>query len=340
METSTDCGRFNPVTYHQINNDISRPLAMYSESARFFMYFCMLLPADAPKRRHSDVFFSRSANRWNRTSSGLAYPDKKASCRKSHEYNVHCLKLFQMEKISMTLSLGLKSDTFYDGVFRLCSCLKSSGKKNAYVASETNKLEGQRQQLYTTLHYKLAVEDITAETKALRRSGAALRRQIRWWMQYGNAEEQACASRLMDIANEYGPFNRLTVRDCRTTAEMLLRDFGTEQAMADIAALNGVQDVVSQLDSSLANLREKQASVDAAIAAAVKPEALLEQKRGIANTVYDIMIYLVAMANEQPDVFGTLLDQMATILNDANAHKRKAKRLMVVPTDNVAEVPA
>ena len=47
METSTDCGRFNPGTYHQINNDISRPLAMYSKGARLFMYFCTLLPADA-----------------------------------------------------------------------------------------------------------------------------------------------------------------------------------------------------------------------------------------------------------------------------------------------------
>ncbi len=88
METSTDCGRYNPETYHQTNNDISRPLALYSEGARLFMYFCTSLPADAKMRRGGDVFFSRSANKRNCTSVGLAYPDKKASCRKSHEYIV------------------------------------------------------------------------------------------------------------------------------------------------------------------------------------------------------------------------------------------------------------
>ncbi len=246
-----------------------------------------------------------------------------------------------MKRFYNSLSLALKSDTFYDGVERVCTCLKGAKTKDAFVAAETNKLNQQKQQLSEALHYKAAVDDISAETLALRRTGAALRHQIKWWMKYGNAEEQASASRLMDIADEYGPFNRLTVRDCRTAAELLLRDFGTELALADIVALDGVKDLVDQLETSLATLREKQSLVDAITAAAVKPESLLELKRGAANTVNGIMEYLVGMVKVEPEAFGSLLDQLVTILDNANVRKRKASHLVAVATEGVAtEIPA
>lgn len=241
----------------------------------------------------------------------------------------------------MTLSLGLRSDTFYDGAERVCSCLKKAESNLAYVATQTQKLEDQKLELFQALHYKAAMEDITAETMALRRKGSALRRQINWWRLYGNTEQQACASRLMDIANEYRPFNRLSVRDCRTVAETLLRDFGSEQSQADLAALNGVQSLLDQLMASLSTLREKQALVDEANAAYVKPEALPELKGRIADTVSDIMAYLIGMVKEQPEAYGTLLDQLTTILDGANARKRKATRLVAVAAgQTVAEVPA
>lgn len=246
-----------------------------------------------------------------------------------------------MKRFYNSLSLALKSDTFYDGVERVCTCLKGAKTKDAFVASETNKLDSQKQQLSETLHYKAAVDDISAETLALRRTGSALRHQISWWMKFGNAEEQACASRLKDIADEYGPFNRLTVRDCRTAAELLLRDFGTGQAMADIAALEGVGDLADQLETSLATLREKQALVDGIAAATVKPESLHELKRGIADTLNGIMEYLVGMVKVEPEAFGTLLEKLVTILDNANMRKRKAAhQLTVVPDGIAAEVPA
>ena len=246
-----------------------------------------------------------------------------------------------MKRFYNSLSLALKSDTFYDGVERVCTCLKGAKTKDAFVAAETNKLDQQKQQLSEALHYKAAIDDISAETLALRQTGAALRHQIKWWTRFGNAEEQASASRLMAIADEYGPFNRLTVRDCRTAAEMLLRDFGTEQAIADIAALEGVEDLVNQLETSLATLREKQALVDDIAAATVKPESLHDLKRGVANTVNGIMEYLVGMVKVEPEAFGTLLDKLVTILDNANVRKRKAAhQLSVVPEGIVAEVPA
>lgn len=246
-----------------------------------------------------------------------------------------------MKKFFSSLSLGLKSDTFYDGAERLCSCLKAAEKKIAYVASETTKLDKLKQQLSLTLHYKDAMESITAETKALRSNGAALRHQIRGFMKYGSETKQACATRLMEIAEEYGPFNRLTVRECRTAAEMLLRDFGSEQAQADIAKLNGVPEIVEQLADSLSTLREKQAMIDAAIAASVKPESVRDLKLGIANTVNNIMEYLKGNVKAQPEMYGALLDQLSTILADANARKRKAGHQLSVVTDEVAtEIPA
>lgn len=240
-----------------------------------------------------------------------------------------------------TLSLSLKSDIFYDGAERICSCLKKTERKLAYVASQTHKLDDQRLQLFHALHYKAAMEDIVAETLALRHAGTALRRQVNWWKHYGDAVAQVSASRLMDIVEKYGPFQWLTVRECRTAAETLLRDLGTEQSQADIAAIGTLSATVDQLQASLAILREKQAVVDAAIAASVKPDSMLELKRGIANTVNDIMEYLIGVVKEQPEAYGTLLDQLTTILDNANARKRKATRLVAVAAANAAaQVPA
>ena len=85
MNINTDCGRYNPETYHLIDNDISRPLAMYSEGARLFMYFCTSPSIDAKLSEHrdGDVVFFRSMCKWNRTSIGFVNPEKMTSWRKS-----------------------------------------------------------------------------------------------------------------------------------------------------------------------------------------------------------------------------------------------------------------
>ena len=233
-----------------------------------------------------------------------------------------------------TLSLGLRSDTFYDGTERICSYLKATETKIAFVAKETLKLENQKVELQRAMLFREAEATVAAEAKALRHNATALIRLLHWWKQFGSAAEQECAQRLLNVAAKYGTPQQLSVRDCRTAVEMLLIDLGTEQSVADLAALNGLQAIVNQLEASLATLREKQATVDAAKAATVKPESLYELKRGIANTVNVIMDYLVSMSRVRPKAYSTLLDQLFIIIDDANARKRKASKTVDAATAN------
>ena len=246
-----------------------------------------------------------------------------------------------MKKFYHSLSLALRGDTFYDGTERVLSCLRGANIEDAYLASEITKLNGQKELLRQALHYKAAVDGISVEALALRRNAAALKRQVKWWMQFGSTTEQASASRLTAIVDKYGAFNRLTISECRTVAEMLLRDFGTEQSQADVSALSGVQALTEQLDASLVALREKQAEVDAITASTVKPASLHGLKCDAAETVNDIMEYLVVMVKAQPDVFTALHGQVETILDDANTHKRRANQPdAVAANDDAAQGPA
>ena len=112
--------------------------------------------------------------------------------------------------------------------------------------------------------------------------------------------------------------NRLVLRECRTTAELLLRDFGTESALVDIAVLSGMSDLVEQLSESLESLRQKQDAVDARNSAWTKPASLSDVKRSIAAKVNAIMDYIYGNADANPEAFAKLLDNLETILADAN----------------------
>ena len=98
----------------------------------------------------------------------------------------------------------------------------------------------------------------------------------------------------------------------------MLRDFGTESALVDIAVLSGMSDLVEQLSESLESLRQKQDAVDALNSAWTKPASLSDVKRSIAAKVNAIMDYIYGNADANPEAFAKLLDNLETILADAN----------------------
>lgn len=223
-----------------------------------------------------------------------------------------------MKKKTNYLSLGLNSDIFYDGVDRICRCVKETGKKDVYVTAKADELDELKTKMRQTMHFKQCMEDVKEESILLRNRMAGLKRQIVWWSKFGSVDEKAHAQRLMAIVNPYGALNHLVLRACRTTADLIVRDLSTESAMADIAALSGMSNLVDQVSDSLEVLRQKQDAVDAIKSDWEKPASLLELRRSITVRVNAVMDYIAGNADANPEAFAKLLNNLETILVNAN----------------------
>ncbi len=223
-----------------------------------------------------------------------------------------------MKKKTNYLSLGLNSDIFYDGVDRICRCLKETGLKDGYLSGKSAELAELKDMMYRTLHYKADLELVKEESVLLRSRLAGLKRQVVWWTKFGLPDEKASARRLQRIINAYGALNALELREYRTTADLVLRDLGTETAMADIAALSGMSNLVDQVSDSLEVLRQKQDAVDAVKSDWEKPASLLELRRSITVRVNAVMDYIAGNADANPEAFAKLLNNLETILANAN----------------------
>ena len=222
-----------------------------------------------------------------------------------------------MGKNKNYLSLCLNGDIFFDGTERICRCLKETGLKDGYLSGKSAELAELKDMMYRTLHYKADLELVKEESVLLRSRLAGLKRQVVWWTKFGLPDEKASARRLQRIINAYGALNALELREYRTTADLVLRDLGTETAMADIAALSGMKDLVDQLSDSLETIREKQDSVDT-YNSDNRPATLSEIKRSIAAKVNAVMAYVIGNVDANPEAFAKLLNNLETILANAN----------------------
>lgn len=216
------------------------------------------------------------------------------------------------------LSLGLNSDIFYDGAERISRCLRTTERKDAYLSAKADELDELKTLMKQTMHFRQSLEDVREESVLLRSRMAGLKRQIVWWSKYGSADEKASAERLKAIVSPFGALNHMVLRECRTVADMMLRDLSTDAAVADVAVLSGMSDLVEQLSESLELLRQKQDAVDALNASWKKPASLADLKRSVVVKVNAVMEYVIGNANANPEAFGGLLDRLETILADAN----------------------
>ena len=223
-----------------------------------------------------------------------------------------------MTKKTNYLSLGLKGDLFNDGARRICLCLRETKTKDAYLFDKTNELDELRNELMQVLHFKANMESVREEAILLRSRMTGLKRQIVWWSKFGSSMEKASATRLLSIVNQHGALNRLVLRECRSVAETLLRDFSTESAQSDIAVLSGMQNLVDQLSESFEVLCEKQNAVDINNSTWAKTTLLSEIKGAVAKKINVIMAYIEGNVDARPQEFGSLLESLLTILNDAN----------------------